>query len=139
MCYKSQVDGICLKLCHRAAGPVWLINDRPICSFSLRRNIGKYFLNGICGVSNTLVCDVYYLLKAAKATTAVGKSSFQRELYLMMYFILFRCFIYLGSFISCSCERFKRTRTIYHPYQRHRSVHSRMSNISDGPWAYDWE
>ena len=58
--------GIRVKRCHRVAGPVWLFNHRPICSFSRRRNIGEYFLNGICGVSNVLVCDVYYLLKGCK-------------------------------------------------------------------------
>ena len=52
------MDGICVKLCHRVAGPVWFFDDRPICSFSLRRNIGECFLNGISGVSNNLVCDV---------------------------------------------------------------------------------
>ena len=51
ICCQSQVDGICVKLCHRVAGPVGLFNDRPICFFSLRRNIGEYFFNGICGVS----------------------------------------------------------------------------------------
>lgn len=38
---KGQVDGMDLKHCHRVASPVRLFNDRPICPFSLRREIGE--------------------------------------------------------------------------------------------------
>ena len=62
MCCKSQVVWYCVKRCHWVAGSVWLFNDRLICSFNFGRNIGEYFLNGICaqGVINILFCDVYY-------------------------------------------------------------------------------
>jgi hypothetical protein len=139
MCCKSQVDWYCVKHCHRVAGPVWLFNDRPICSCGFRRSIGEYFLNGICGVTNFLVCDVFYLPSLQRQPLPSVRRQFQREPCSMMYFILRRCFIYLDSFIPCSCEGFKRTRTIYRPFQRPRTVHPRMSIVSAGPWAYGWE
>ena len=49
---KSQVNGICIKHCHQIAGPVWLFNNRSICSFSLRRDTSEFFLNGVSNKGN---------------------------------------------------------------------------------------
>ena len=137
------MDGICVKRCHWDAGSARLFNDRPICSCSFRRKICGYFLNGIYGLSDTLarVIVVSFSLKTAIATTAFGmllvrkNSPFRRVPWLIF---IYRCFSYLGSFISCLCEGFKRTRTIYHPNERSRAVYQRMSIVSIGLRALIW-
>lgn len=63
ICCKIRADWICVKRCHRGCKfclALW--RQVYLLFFSLKKNIGEYFLNGICGVTNILVCDVYYSL-----------------------------------------------------------------------------
>ena len=103
----------------------------------------NFFLIVIYGVSDTMDPVIIISLKTAAATTALGmlflrKSCHSRSSVANKILFLLRCFGYLGSFISCSCEGFKRTRTIYHSYQRSRAVHQRMSIVSNGLRALIW-
>jgi hypothetical protein len=66
------VDGIDVKRCDWDAGSAWLFNDSPVRSCGFRRKIGEYFLNGIYGLSDTLIRVIIISLKTAAATTALG-------------------------------------------------------------------
>ena len=109
------------------------------------RSVNNFFLNGIYGLPDTMARFIIISLKTAAATTALGtlflkkkNLPFQLVPWPMSYYFLNRCFGYFGSFISCSCKGFKRTRTIYYPYQRSRAVYQRMSIVSIGLRALIW-
>jgi uncharacterized membrane protein (Fun14 family) len=91
-------------------------------------------------VSGGISVNSFLMAYLTKATTAIGTSSFQQKFYSMMYFVLHRCFICLGSFISCSCvscscEGFKRTRTIYRLSPIPKTSISSFENVECFRWT----